>query len=56
MSKKQKVLLTFFIVIQLINICVITINIFRKNYSSILINVMSMVISCVVLPGIFGDD
>lgn len=56
MSNKQKILLTFFIVIQLINICVITINIFRENYSSIYINVMSMIISCVVLPGIFGDD
>ena len=52
----NKAKLTFFIVINLINICVITINIFRENYSSIPISIMSMLMSCVILPGIFGDD
>ena len=56
MNNKQKGLLTFFIIIQLVNICVIAINIFRKNYSPIPISMMSMLMGCVVLPGILGDD
>lgn len=56
MSKLQKIFLTIFIILELINISLFIINCYNKNYSECLINITSIIIACSSLPFIFGDN